>query len=105
MDILKLISDNKEWLFSGAGLVFIIWLINFVRKKSHLNSDLITVTIAGGAYLGPDNDTPIVINKNDIVSLADPYEDEIGNTVVVMRDGQRHYVTETKTKVQKLTSK
>lgn len=105
MDIFKLITDNKEWLFSGLGLTLIIWLINFVRNKGNSNSDLIAVTIAGGVFLGPDKDTPIVINKNDITSLADPYEDEIGKTVIVMRDGKRHYVTETKAKVQKLTRK
>ena len=105
MDIIKLISENKEWLFSGVGIVFIVWLINLIRNKNKTNSDLITVTIAGGAFLGPDKDTPKIINKNDIVSLDDPYEGEIGNTVIVMRDGSRHYVAESKNKIQKLTRK
>jgi hypothetical protein len=30
---------------------------------------------------------------------------EIGTTVIVMKDGQRHYVTETKLKLKKLTRK
>ena len=103
MDIIKLILENKEWLFSGVGIVFIVYLINLIRNKNKTKSDLITVTIAGGAFLGPEKDTPKIINKNDIVSLDSPYEDEIGNTIIVMRDGSRHYATESKSKIQKLT--
>jgi hypothetical protein len=105
MDIIKLISENKEWLFSGVGIIFFVWLFNLIKNKIKSNSDLITVTISGGAFLGPDNDTPKVINKNDISSLDNPYEGEIGNTVIVMRDGSRHYVTESKSKIQKLSRK
>jgi hypothetical protein len=36
MDAVKWINDNKEWIFSGAGVVFItaIYYVIFKRKKS-----------------------------------------------------------------------
>ena len=105
MDIVKFITDNKEWIFSGVGVVILVGIITYIYNRFSNTSDLITVTIAGGAFMGPDHDTPITINKNEISSLADPYNGEIGTTVVVMKDGKRHYVTETKSKLQRLTRK
>lgn len=105
MDIIKTITENKEWIFSGVGVTIGVWIFKYLYKRICNTSDFITVTIAGGAYLGPVNDTPITINKNEIVSLDEPYMGEIGTTVIVMKDGQRHYVTETKLKLKKLTRK
>lgn len=36
MNIIKLIIENKEWLFSGVGIVFIVWLINLILNKKNL---------------------------------------------------------------------
>lgn len=105
MDIIKTIIENREWIFSGVGVLVVGGIIKFLYKRFSNNSDLITVTIAGGAYLGPVNDTPIIINKNEISSLDNPYLGEVGTTVIVMKDGQRHYVVETKSKLKKLTRK
>ena len=32
-EVLKLISDNKEWLFSGLGIAILSFLTNFIWKK------------------------------------------------------------------------
>lgn len=101
MDTIKVITENKEWIFSGVGVGIITYIYNYF----HNTSDLITVTIEGGAYLGPSSNTPKTINKNDISSLDDPYSNEIGTTVIVMKDGTKYYVTETKSKLKRLTRK
>ena len=105
MDIIKVITDNKEWIFSGVGVATLVGIITYIYNYFHNTSDLITVTIAGGAYLGPSSNTPKTINKNDISSLDDPYSNEIGTTVIVMKDGTKYYVTETKSKLKRLTRK
>jgi hypothetical protein len=56
---------------------------------------IITVTIAGGAYLGPENDYPIQINADKIVKIEKPFDGEIGNSVVVMENDERLYIKET----------
>jgi hypothetical protein len=40
--ILTFITDNKEWLFSGAGVVFIagIWRIFFKKRQAELNQTI-----------------------------------------------------------------
>lgn len=105
MDIIKTISDNKEWILPPFLVAIIGGIIKYYYKQFSNTSDLITFTIAGGAYLGPTEDTPITINKNEIASLDNPFSGELGTTVIVMKDGTRYYVTQTKSKLIKLTKK
>ncbi|OJV21642.1 MAG: hypothetical protein BGO30_02790 [Bacteroidetes bacterium 41-46] len=105
MNIINTIIENKEWIFSGVGILIVGGIIKYFYRRFNNTSDLITVTIAGGAYLGPIKDTPITINKNEIAYLDNPYCGEIGTTVIVMKNGTRHYVTDTKSKIIKLTKK
>ena len=56
---------------------------------------IVSVTIAGGAYLGPEKDTPIQINADKIMKIDKPFEDEIGNAVITLENKDRIYTTET----------
>ena len=44
-DFVALIIDNKEWLFSGVGLVVIAWAVRLIFKKTNASS---TQTIRSG---------------------------------------------------------
>ncbi|MET4000604.1 hypothetical protein [Marinobacterium sp. MBR-109] len=37
-DIIRWIVDNKEWLFSGAGVAVLVWLGNMLRKNNVTSS-------------------------------------------------------------------
>ena len=66
---------------------------------------IVTVTITGGAYLGPSEDKPISINADNIVKIEDVGEDEIGNSVITMIDKTKHYVSETREQLEKIINK
>jgi len=59
----KLISwiiDNKEWLFSGVGVVIVVWMVRFFYKKTYSSS---TQTIRSG-----DSSTNVLAGRD--VSLV-----------------------------------
>ena len=56
---------------------------------------MITVTQVGGVYLGPENDTPRVINSDDIKSLTRPGPNQLGSTKITFKDDKFLFVTET----------
>lgn len=66
---------------------------------------LIEVTIAGGAYLGPKNDTKITINADRIMKVENVPSGQIGVSKITMDDKSEHYVTETQADLAKLTNK
>lgn len=66
---------------------------------------LIEVTIAGGAYLGPKNDTKISINADRIMKVEDVQSGQLGVSKITMDDNSGHYVTETRADLAKLTNK
>ena len=37
-EFVDLVIDNKEWLFSGAGLVFFAWMGRLIFKKTRASS-------------------------------------------------------------------
>lgn len=43
---IDLIIDNKEWMFSGVGVVVVVWMVRFLFKKTYSSS---TQTIRSGA--------------------------------------------------------
>ncbi|MEX0597042.1 MAG: LPXTG cell wall anchor domain-containing protein [Candidatus Paceibacterota bacterium] len=55
---MKWIIENKEWLFSGAGVAIIAFLISFFRKKKRNQSTI--QKIKSGA-----NSTNTQINMNE----------------------------------------
>ena len=61
---------------------------------------IVTVTIAGGAYLGPLEDTPISINVDRVMKIEDTQPDEVGASVITMDDNSRYWVTESQTELQ-----
>ena len=66
---------------------------------------IVTVTIAGGEYLGPENDTPTQINADKIVKINKPSEDEIGNAVITMDNKERLHTTETPEQLKVIINK
>ena len=66
---------------------------------------IVTVTITGGAYLGPSQDKQFSINADNIIQIEDVGQDEIGNSVITMSDKSKHYVSETRQKLEKLINK
>jgi hypothetical protein len=66
---------------------------------------LIEVTIAGGAYLGPKNDTKISINADRIMKVEDVQSGQVGVSKITMDDNSGHNVTETRADLAKLTNK
>jgi len=65
---------------------------------------IITVTIAGGAYNGPEKDTKISINADKISSIkeTDKEDSEVGNSIITLTDKTRHNVTETREELERL---
>lgn len=63
---------------------------------------IVTVTITGGAYLGPSQDKQISINADNIILIEDVGEGEIGNSVITMSDKSKHYVSETRAQLEQL---
>lgn len=55
---------------------------------------LIRVTRAGGAMLGPEVDTPIMVDAEGIQSCAPAGEEDCGNTVIYFRNGSTEFVVE-----------
>jgi hypothetical protein len=62
---------------------------------------MITVTEVGGAYFGPQNNTPRTINADEVKSLDNPMSDELGTTKIIFKDGKSLYVTETEAEITK----
>ena len=66
---------------------------------------LIEVTIAGGAFLGPTNDTKISINADRIMTVENVQGGQIGISKITMDDKSEHYVKETQAQLTNLTNK
>lgn len=66
---------------------------------------IVTVTIAGGAYLGREEDTPTQINADKILKIDKPLDDEIGNSVIVMDNKEKIYTTETPEQLKDIINK
>ena len=102
IDIIEIMSNNKEWLFSGVGVAIVVFVYSIISKKRKNKSPLIKVTITGGAFLSYEDDTPVTINKNEISRLETPLNNELGTTKIIMNNGKEYYVSETKSKIYKL---
>jgi len=63
---------------------------------------IVTVTITGGAYLGPSQDKKISINADNIILIEDVGVGGIGNSVITMSDKSKHYVSETREQLEQL---
>lgn len=66
--ILAWVIDNKEWLFSGVGLVVVAWVVRLIFKKTYASS---TQTIRSGdsstsIQAGRDIYIGIKKKKNDV---------------------------------------
>ncbi len=105
VEIIDKILENKEWIFSGIGIVILPFFFKFIRKVFNNNSDFITVTKAGGGFRSHDNNIPLSINKNEIVSIENTPPGHIGNSVIVMRNGDRYHLTESTRKIKRLTKR
>lgn len=60
------VIDNKQWLFSGAGLAVVAWIAGLIIKKSHSSS---TQTIRSGdrsTNVQAGRDVSIGTKKNDV---------------------------------------
>jgi hypothetical protein len=66
---------------------------------------MIKVTIAGGAYLGPKENTPITINADKIVEITSTDGREIGTSVIKMEDNKKYWVTENQDELKELINK
>ncbi|MFZ4455506.1 MAG: hypothetical protein ACOYOT_04725 [Bacteroidales bacterium] len=66
---------------------------------------LIEVTITGGAYLGPRNDTKITINADRIIKIEDVHSGQIGTSKIIMDDKSEYYVTEDRANLTRLINK
>ncbi len=67
-------------------------------------AQLITITIAAGAHLGPESDTPILLNSDKIIRVEDSASDDLGNSVISLDDGSKLFVTETQATLQSLVN-
>jgi hypothetical protein len=65
---------------------------------------LIKVTRAGGAMLGPEVDTPIMVDAEDIQSCAPAGEDDCGNTVIHFGNRSAEFVTESVNEINRLVN-
>lgn len=37
-ELIKWVMDNKEWLFSGIGIVVLVWIVRTIFKRRETNS-------------------------------------------------------------------
>jgi hypothetical protein len=65
---------------------------------------LIRVTRAGGGMLGPEIDTPIMVDAENIQTCIPLGEEECGNSVIQFRDGSTEYVVETVNEINGLAN-
>lgn len=65
---------------------------------------LIQVTRAGGAMLGPEVDTTIIVDAENIQSCGPAGEEDCGNTVIRFRDGSTEFVTESLNEIKTLVN-
>ncbi len=64
---------------------------------------MITATVAGGAYLGPKNDTPRTTSADEMKELAISMPQKLGTSKIKFKDGKSSlYVIET---VEEITTK
>lgn len=66
---------------------------------------IVTVTVAGGAYLGPENDTPTSINTDRILEITNAGEDEIGTSIIRLDDNTKLWVTESQEELKEIINK
>jgi hypothetical protein len=64
----------------------------------------IRVTRAGGAMLGLEVDTPIMVDAEDIQSCAPAGEEDCGNTVIRFRNAPTEFVTESVDEIKRLVN-
>ena len=66
---------------------------------------IVTVTKPGGLYGGPDEDTQIHINADNIISVVDdPDEDNLGNSIITMSDDSKIFAKETAEEVKQIVN-
>ncbi|MCD4743893.1 MAG: hypothetical protein K8R67_15635 [Desulfobacteraceae bacterium] len=63
---------------------------------------IVTVTIAGGGYWGPENDTPTSINADKILEIKDAGEEELGSSIIRLDDNSKMWVVETQDELKKI---
>jgi TRAP-type uncharacterized transport system substrate-binding protein len=67
---------------------------------------IITVTIPGGMYNGPDEDTPMDINADNIETIEDDTdEDNLNNSIITMKGGKIILAKETREQVQNIVNR
>ncbi len=67
---------------------------------------LITVTIPGGTYYGPDEDSQMKINPKNIISVIDEIdEDNLSKSIITMSDGSKIFAKETSKEIEGMIMK
>lgn len=54
------LNENKEWVFSGIGVLLISWIFNIILKVMKKNNNKSTTQISG------NNSTQIINNEGNI---------------------------------------
>lgn len=54
------LNENKEWIFSGIGVLLISWIFNIILKVMKKNNNKSTTQISG------NNSTQIINNEGNI---------------------------------------
>lgn len=54
------LNENKEWIFSGIGVLLISWIFNIILKVMKKNNNKSTTQISG------NNSAQIINNKGNI---------------------------------------
>lgn len=66
---------------------------------------IVTVTIAGGAYLGSENDTSTSINADRILEITNAGGDEVGTSIIRLDDNTKLWVVETQDELKEIINK
>lgn len=72
------LSENMQWIFSGVGIAFIGWIVNFfVRKKPALEGAPPRITINNQTILNPSTTAPADIpEERQVKKSIDDYKNE-----------------------------
>lgn len=54
------LNENKEWIFSGIGVLLISWIFNIILKVMKKNNNKLTTQISG------NNSAQIINNEGNI---------------------------------------
>ena len=67
-DFVAWVIDNKEWLFSGVGLVFVAWVGRLIFKKTYASSRQAIRSGDGSTNVQAGRDVNIATRKmgNDV---------------------------------------